>query len=124
MMILFLFLILAGLSISLGIGNNGILTQAISGVSKNKEGTAKEEVALAWGNAYSEYLEAWAQDGTVNATTYFTETNLNKYVSKTGTISSLVYNAAGTSTLTYTSKSDNSAYNMQIDSRGKVSIVE
>ena len=117
-------LILAGLSVMLGVGNNWILTQAISSVEKNKEATAKEEISLAWGNAYSEYLEAWTENLTENIDNYFTETNLNKYVEDTGTITNLVYNANGISTLTYTSKSDNSVYNMEIGSDGNISIVD
>lgn len=116
-------LILAGLSVALGIGNNGILTQAITGNTKTREGKAIEEVTLAWVAVYNEYMDAWALNMTEKAEDYYTVENLNKYIELTGTISNLEYNANGTSTLTYTTETEE-VYNMQVDSKGKVSLVQ
>ena len=56
-------LILAGISISMAIGQNGIVSQANNAVVANKKAQAREEVALAWSGALTRYWSDWA-DGT------------------------------------------------------------
>ena len=55
-------LILAGISIATLTGENGILSRAANAVLKNKEGTAREEVTLAYANANMKKV----QDGNIN----------------------------------------------------------
>ena len=73
-------LILAGVSISLVVGENGILSQAKSAVAKNKNVTAKEDVALAWASLESEYWSKWASNSSMKKSDVFTKENMNKYL--------------------------------------------
>ena len=73
-------LILAGVSISLVIGNNGVLNQATNAVSKNREAEALEDVQMAWASATSEYWTDWATDSNKNITDYRTKAKLDPYL--------------------------------------------
>ena len=73
-------LILAGVSISLVVGDNGVLTQATNAVSKNREATAMEDVSMAWASATSEYWTDWATDSSKNITDYRTKAKLDSYL--------------------------------------------
>jgi len=55
-------LILAGVSISLVIGNNGVLTQASSSVVTNKVAAVKEDLTMALAACETTYYTKWAQD--------------------------------------------------------------
>lgn len=55
-------LILAGVSISLVVGNNGILTQASNAVLETRKAEAREEVEMAWASAETDYYSEWAKD--------------------------------------------------------------
>ena len=72
-------LILAGVSISLVVGNNGVLTQASNAVVKNREEAAREEVAMAVASAESDYWTDWAKDSSKNKKSYFTKERLQAY---------------------------------------------
>ena len=65
-------LILAGVSISLVVGNNGVLTQASGAVKTNEEATARQEVQMAAADAQTAYYTAWATDSSVQKGSYFT----------------------------------------------------
>ena len=55
-------LILAGVSISLVLGQNGVLTQASNAVIKNAAATAKQEVQMAAADATTAYYTAWTSN--------------------------------------------------------------
>ena len=55
-------LILAGVSISLVIGQNGVLNQASNAVVTNKAAGVKEKVSTALASAETTYYSKWAQD--------------------------------------------------------------
>ena len=76
-------LILAGVSISLVVGNNGVLTQASNAVVTNREAKAQEEVTMAVAGCESDYWSDWATDSSKNKDTYFTAINLTKYTGGT-----------------------------------------
>lgn len=111
-------LILAGVSMSLVVGNNGVLTQASNAVVKNREATANEEVKLAWASAETEYWTKWSQDHSKTKDEFFTPGNLNKYIGTTGEIKSVSYVENGTSVVRYESKDNNLQYTFEIDSDG------
>ena len=73
-------LILAGVSISLVVGNNGVLTQATDAVEKNRESAAMEDVQMAWASATSEYWTDWATDSSKNISDYRTKSKLDSYL--------------------------------------------
>ena len=113
-------LILAGVSISMVVGNNGILTQATDSVSQNKEAVVKEEMELAWASAETEFMKEYTKDTSKQRAEYFTESQLNEFLG--GTVLDVVYNENGTSTVKYTK--DGLIYEMQIDVNGQVTVPE
>lgn len=77
-------LILAGVSISLVIGNNGVLTQASNAVVTNSRAAAKQDIKMAVASCYTDYRTAWASDQSVEFSTYKTVGHLQPYL--TGTV--------------------------------------
>lgn len=65
-------LILAGVSISLVVGQNGVLTQSQSAVKAQKASSAKETVSLALASLEVDYKAAWATNQSVSKSTFFT----------------------------------------------------
>ena len=79
-------LILAGVSISLVVGQNGVLTQASNAVSTQNEASAKQEIEMAAAACYTEYMTAWAQNGTSDRAAYFTKNKMDANMNN-GTVS-------------------------------------
>jgi Tfp pilus assembly major pilin PilA len=69
-------LILAGVSISLVVGQNGVLTRATNAVSSNKASTAKQAVSMALSSVEMEYYTAWTQNQSTTRSQYYTDTAL------------------------------------------------
>ena len=123
-------LILAGVSISLVIGDNGVLTQASGSVVKNRETKAREEVTLAWAGVDAQYWADWAKDTSLDRVTYFTtgengktgRERLNAYLTETGVIDDEVEydSTTGQYSLTYTANDQNQPYEITIDEKGNV----
>lgn len=63
-------LILAGVSLSLVLGENGILNQATNSVTKHNKATTQEEVALAYSSAESAYWDAWSKNTNIDKNTF------------------------------------------------------
>ena len=116
-------LILAGVSISLVIGQNGVLTQAKNAVGENQTATAEEEISMAWGSLESEYWSAWANNSSTTRSSIFTKDNIEKYLQ--GTVDVFTYNEDGTGTITYKSNSSTktNSENFAIDANGTVNLL-
>ena len=85
-------LILAGVSISLVVGNNGVLTNATKAVSTNNEAAAEQDVKMAVASCYTDYMSAWATNGNVELSSYIEAEDLNNYLtSGSVTLSSDTY---------------------------------
>ena len=127
-------LILAGVSISLVVGDKGILSQASNAASTFNKKSIIEEVSLAWASADSEYWELWSSDTTLTKTKYYANNasdgldnksgadRLNAFLQGKGTISNLTYNQNGTATFNYT-PNGGSAIAMTVDAQGVVDFV-
>ena len=115
-----LLLILAGVSISLVVGNNGVLTQASGAVMENRRSAAKEEVAMAWASCESEYWTKWPSNTALERKDVFTQENLNHYLSGAGTIVGTFTYQEGENTLIYQSKDNNLQYTFTISGNGVV----
>ena len=79
-------LILAGVTISLLVGDNGILTQSTSAVLKNNQAKAVEDVTMAWASADTEYFSEWTNNPKTRKAKYFQEENLELYLEGKGYI--------------------------------------
>ena len=106
-------LILAGVSISLVVGNNGVLTQASNSVVKNEDATALQEVQMAAADANAAYFSAWAADSTVFRSTYYdTSVFKNNCTGASSVKISIIETAADTGTVNvvYTANSSSKYY--------------
>ena len=81
-------LILAGVSISLVIGNNGVLTQASSSVLTNNVAAVKEDLSVALAACETKYYTEWAQNSATRRSTVYTENISSELAVKGLTISS------------------------------------
>jgi hypothetical protein len=64
-------LILAGVSISLALGNNGVLTRSSQAVVQNEKGTVEQEIKLGIADCVTNYWTAWAQNASVKKSSYY-----------------------------------------------------
>ena len=108
-------LILAGVSISLVVGNNGVLTQASNAVIANKEAQAKEELAMAWSSATTKYWSDWVNNSTIRMSDYLTKEALDPYFSDGHLVEDPVFNDG-----IYTARYEigGAIYTLQIDATG------
>ena len=65
-------LILAGVSISLVLGQNGVLTNASNAVVANEKATAQQEIQMASSDAVTAYYSAWSTNQSVKRASYYT----------------------------------------------------
>ena len=71
-------LILAGVSISLVLGNNGVLTQASNAVDTNEKATVKQNVEMGVASCVANYWAAYSTNTTAKIQTYITSTEIAK----------------------------------------------
>ena len=64
-------LILAGVSISLALGNNGVLTRSSQAVVENERGTVSQDIKLGAADAITAYWTGWATNASVKKGAYF-----------------------------------------------------
>ena len=116
-------LILAGVSISLLVGNNGILTQASNAVIENRKSSAKEEVAMAVASAKTEYYTQWAKNTSKTLGEYLTSENLTKYTAGKGTVTEITANGDGSYILKYKENNQGTVYTFTVDGNQNVVLV-
>ena len=87
-------LILAGVSISALVGDNGIVSQAMKAKKESEESAAKELVEMAWVARMSQFKEDLVKGETTQdqMSTYFTVEELNKQLGNKGQIISITNN--------------------------------
>ena len=112
-------LILAGVSISLVVGNSGVLTQASSAVIANREAKAKEEIAMAWSSATTKYWADWVNDSTKTLDDYLTKASLDQYLTNGTLVEDPTY-ADGLYTVKY--QSEGAVYTILVDGRGNTTL--
>ena len=66
-------LILAGVSISLVMGNNGVLTQASNAVTANDKANAESEVKLGVSDCLTQYWADWATNANTTKAEHYTQ---------------------------------------------------
>lgn len=105
-------LILAGVSIALVVGNNGILGRATGAVSTTEKATADQEVELSISDAQVSYYAQLASDSSVTKASCFTQTI---FTENCKTATSATWDATA-KTLTYTTKSGETiVYTIDVD---------
>ena len=82
-------LILAAVSISLVVGNNGVLTQASNAVVESRKAEAREDVEMAFASAETDYWTEWTKNSSIVKNRAYFQTKLPGYLNKTGTFLSI-----------------------------------
>lgn len=100
-------LILAGVSISLVVGQNGVLNQASNAVNKQEQATVKQDVEMAVASCTTDMYAALATNTASNIDTYLTQEKLSDYCDSKATVTytkpTVTYAIGGTTyTLTLT----------------------
>lgn len=111
-------LILAGVSISLIVGEDGVLKKATNSVKSSRDGTAYEQVSLAWNACQAEYF---TNNEGISKEDCFSKENLNSNLSQ-GEVTDVTIGAGAEDASEIVYKLDNTYYNIQIVD-GKLSIV-
>lgn len=95
-------LILAGVSISLLVGDNGVLNKSTKAVKATKKAVAEEQVGLAWTSAKAKYYDDSIYDESIKDENYFKASELTNYLSQ-GEIVDVKYkmNSNGDSLVVY-----------------------
>lgn len=91
-------LILAGVSISLVVGQNGVLNQASNAVNKQEQATVKQDVEMAVASCTTDMYAAMATNTSSDINEFLTQANLSKYCDSSATVT---YTRP---TVTYTTK--------------------
>lgn len=115
-------LILAGVSISMVVADNGIINQATTAVSETRKATATEEVQMAWIGADTEHWNEWTKNTSTVKANFFTIENLNKYLADVGEVTELDYVENGISTVKYLRYEENLEYTVKIYNTGRAVI--
>ena len=114
-------LILAGVSISLVLGENGVLTQATNAVNKNLEAEAKEDLAMAWAGVTTDYIRDSAVDSNKTLSQYLNKDKLNTYLTDKGEIEEFtVNNDVYTAVYELNKSGVKHKYSIQINKNGDV----
>ena len=113
-------LILLGISVSLIIGDNGVISKATDAVKENKSAMAKEEIELALASCESEYLDKHANDSYVTKNEFFTKENIDKYLGGKASVEDLRHDGNGQFYLTYILQDNNEKYRFVIDNQDKI----
>jgi len=121
-------LILSGVSISIIVGNNGILNQAIRAVKETEQASVKEEIELAWSSVEAEYWDELTRDSNLTKEDYDMIEKLNKYVGDKGIVKSIkLEQIEGVSKyyiVIYEQNSNKEEYTVKVELSGKVTEVE
>ena len=114
-------LILAGVSISLVLGNNGVLTQASQAVITNEQATIKQDMDMAFADANMDYTTKQSM-GTLGASETLASILKTKLANNAsiGTVSDIA-DGTGTVTAKYTVTSSKREYNVSISVSGTTS---
>ena len=92
-------LILAGVSISLVVGENGVLTQATGASDTTKIAQMKEAMGLAISSCQADYFNAYANNASASWKTYINGGTLNDALSKQGYYLHSAANTVATSSI-------------------------
>ncbi len=119
-------LILAGVSISLVLGNNGVITKASTAVTENRKATTQEDIAMAWASCETDYLNEWTKNTSLVKSEYLSpDTIANKFNNQYltgGQSSNISREKDGSITGTYTSDDKNTNVRFTINANGTVTI--
>jgi hypothetical protein len=115
-------LILAGISVTAVLGDNGIFKMSKKASDKTKDSSIVEELELAWTARLSEYFEKYSKDETLVKSDFFSLDNLNNELTS-GIISNYKYKENGETSFTYTDTSTGDRYGILVSNKGKVTII-
>lgn len=115
--------ILAGVTISSLIGDDGIVVETQVAAEDTQKATAKDELVLAWSNLDLQYWKAKAQDNNIQKSDYFNLENLNSKLKGKGVVQDITFDKNGNANVKYVSNSSQIAFDFTVDNAGEVLLV-
>ena len=119
-------LILAGISLKILLGNDGLLSKTRRAKEEAAKTSAVEDVQLSWGLAETRYQTRTGEDNNKAKSEYFTRENISSNLND-GTIpeelNSFVFNEKGISKVLYENK-NKERYIVEVNSNGEARVVE
>jgi hypothetical protein len=115
-------LILAGISVTAVLGDNGIFKMSKKASDKTKYSSVVEDLELAWTARLSEYLENHSKNQKATKSNFFTLDSLNDELTS-GTVSNYKYKENGETSFTYTDNSTGTQYGVLVSSTGKATVI-
>jgi hypothetical protein len=115
-------LILAGISVTAVLGDNGIFKMSQKASDKTKDSSVVEEIELAWTARLSEYLEEHSKNETLVKSDFFVLDSLNDELTS-GIISNYKYKENGETSFTYTDNSTGTQYGVLVNKKGKATVI-
>lgn len=106
-------LILAGVSINLVSGEDGIVNKAQEALDKTKRGKVEEEIWNAWAAVTSDYYMDLTAQRNIEKESYYTKDRLNSELSN-GTVNKISFVDNGTTIIAYKDNTNNEVYSVTI----------
>ena len=113
-------LILAGVTLSTVLGNNGIVKQAQKAVENHRDSVAREDVGMAWSGAATKYYEKSITNSNEKTDEEFFKEELENQEIPNGKIEKISSNGNGAFFVDYKSNDQNKDYRFLIEN-GEVS---
>ena len=113
-------LILAGVSLTLTIGQNGVIARTQDAVLKNNVAEAQDKLTIAWLECEADYLTDSVQGKPVVKADYFNKEQVDKYLGGIGSVEEFVLVEDGLTEVKYTFI-DNVTYAFNIDPKSNIS---
>ena len=112
-------LILAGVSLTLTVGQNGLLSRTQDAVLKNNVAEAQDKLTIGWLECEADYLTAAVQNKDTVKADYFNKDYLDKNLGGIGSVNDFVLVEDGITTVEYTFN-DGVTYSFEIDDKSNI----
>lgn len=112
--------ILAGISLNMTLGSNGIISKARLAVIEAKKAEVREDVETAWVKLAKAYLD----DGAEDEVEFFTKDIINENLSSGRILKYSGYVPDGNTTFTYVSTSTYESFGVSVSSTGEVTVTD
>ncbi len=112
-------LILAGVSITMVVGPNGVITRSRDAVLKNNVAEAKDKLSVAWLECEADYITDSTANNTVAKSDYFGKEQVDKYLGGIGSVNDFELVEDGITEVEYTF-SDGVLYTFEIDNKSNI----
>ena len=113
-------LILAGVSITMVVGPNGVITRTQSAVLKSNVAEAQDKLTIAWLECEADYITDLTNNRNISKADYFNKEDLDRNLGGIGSVNDFSLVEGGVTEVEYTF-SDGILYTFEIDDKSNIS---